>query len=89
MPKTTRPRVRVGEWLECWAYAELPSHGRVRGVVTSVDLSGSNYHPYVTFELKIAPDSAQPIPDFYFVNEIIRRLRPHEIITLKLQGVGV
>lgn len=88
MARTTRPRVKVGEWLECWAYGSEPKYGRVHGVVTSVVESyqrrGNCYR--ATFEMDIVEKDIQHIPEFYYVDEIVRRLKQHEIVLAKLRG---
>ena len=88
MARTTRPRVRVGEWLECWAYGSSPEYGRVHGVVTNVEPSQRRGHCYcVTFEMDIVEKDIRSVPEFYYVNEIVRRLKQHEIVLAKLRGV--
>lgn len=89
MAKTTRPRVKVGEWLECWAYGSEPKYGRVHGVVTKVDLYQGERRGSccsAIFEMDIVQKDMQHIPEFYYVNEIVRRLRQHEIVVAKLRG---
>lgn len=87
MARTTRPKVKVGEWLECWAYGSSPEYGRVHGVVTKVNIyrRGSCGH-YVTFEMDIVEKDIRSLPEFYYITEIVRRLKPHEIVLAKLRG---
>ena len=87
MARTTRPRVKVGEWLECWAYGSAPKYGRVHGVVTSVESYQRKGNCYCsTFEMDIVQEDMQHIPEFYYVDEIVRRLKQHEIVLAKLRG---
>lgn len=95
MARTTRPKVRVGEWIECWVHKDRPEYGRIRGMVK--DYTGE-YKRYFGHEFKInlGGEGEEPRiltrPDAWpieFINrlytgEIIRRLTPVEIVTLKL-----
>lgn len=89
MPKTTRPRIRVGEWVECWVSEFDPKQGRVQGMVKSVSRG-----PRPRFHLDFrgvdnprvwsGPHLYTRVINTFYTSEIIRRLRTDEIVRLKL-----
>lgn len=92
MPKTTRPRVRAGEWVEAWVCAYDPRRGRIKGQVRNVHTDAADRE---CFRLEIQGmlpcikygSYGSRLANKFYQSEIIRRLRIEEIIALKL-GCG-